>query len=148
MAQDALSLLDFVGWTKVKEVHVVSPSHLAPLLVRSVSILADTAARSVRHISSRSGRDLDGSVLDLYPLELLLIDADFDLIPPGGMISLELAAHSPQRIASLTLAVTSSGHGFIKNLPPVSPDPCRVLDDIESLTIVVRISSSPKVSSP
>jgi len=36
------------------------------------------------------------------------------------MISLELAAHSPQRLASLTLAVTSSGHGVYKNLPPVS----------------------------
>ncbi|KAL7414141.1 alpha/beta-hydrolase [Mrakia frigida] len=63
MAQDALSLLDFVGWTKEREVHLVG-------------------------------------------------------ISMGGMISLELASHSPQRLASLTLAVTSSGHGVYKNLPP------------------------------
>jgi len=36
----------------------------------------------------------------------------------GGMIALELARLIPQRIRSLTLAVTSSGHGFWRNLPP------------------------------
>ena len=56
-----------------------------------------------------------------FPLELTSSYASsFFSFPSGGMISLELAAHSPQRLASLTLAVTSSGHGVYKNLPPVS----------------------------
>lgn len=37
------------------------------------------------------------------------------------MISLELARLIPGRILSLTLCVTSSGHGIWRNLPPVRP---------------------------
>lgn len=41
----------------------------------------------------------------------------------GGMISLELARLCGERMRSLTLCVTSSGHGVWRNLPPVRPCP-------------------------
>lgn len=47
-------------------------------------------------------------------------EAEVDLVglSMGGMIALELARRVPGRIRSLVLAVTSSGHGVWRNLPP------------------------------
>ncbi|CED82264.1 Soluble epoxide hydrolase [Phaffia rhodozyma] len=63
MAQDVVSLLDFVEWTGSKSIHLVG-------------------------------------------------------ISMGGMISLELATLIPERLASLTLCVTSAGDKYRRNLPP------------------------------
>jgi len=63
MAEDAIALLDFIGWTEARSIHVVS-------------------------------------------------------ISLGGMISQELAMRIPERIISLTLAVTTAGGYFWTNFPP------------------------------
>ncbi|TFK35025.1 alpha/beta-hydrolase [Crucibulum laeve] len=79
MAEDAICLLDYVGWTEKRDIHVVG-------------------------------------------------------ISLGGMIAQELATRIPDRIASLTLAVTTPGGHIYQNFPPwkglislaklmITPDP-------------------------
>lgn len=81
MAEDVICLLDYVGWTAEKDVHVV-------------------------------GISLGGMIAQG---ELFGCAIRFKL--KGGMI--ELALRIPERIGSLTLAVTTPGGRVWNNLPPV-----------------------------
>lgn len=124
MARDTRGLLDHVGWTGEKEVHVVGISMGAFILSysRSLSFLPFFFLhRDQKGVGRDGGRYTTpkNSSLTLFRPPPLIVDWS----RTGGMISLELARLIPERILSLTLCVTSSGHGIWRNLPPVRPHP-------------------------
>ena len=85
MAKDAIALLDFVGWTAQRSLHVVGIS-LGGMIAQGAS---PVCCQSL--LASRS-------------------------------TALELATRIPDRIASLTLCVTTAGGNPWSNLPPVCPN--------------------------
>ena len=82
MAKDTIALLDFVGWTESRSVHVVG--------------------------LSMGGMIAQGALVS----QLFLYSDIFGLFA-------ELAYRIPERLISLTLAVTTAGGLPIFNLPPV-----------------------------
>lgn len=84
MAKDTIALLDFVGWTETRSVHVV-------------------------------GLSMGGMIAQGALVARLFICSD--IVGPF----LELAYRIPERLISLSLAVTTAGGLPIFNLPPVRP---------------------------
>jgi len=82
MAEDAIMLIDFIGWTAARDLHVVGIS-LGGMIAQGIPV---SASRILSH---------------------------------NRCISAELATRIPDRIASLSLCVTSAGGNPLTNLPPV-----------------------------
>lgn len=81
MAEDAICLLDYIGWTKKRDIHIVGIS-LGGMIAQGMCIMFNT------ELSAEA--------------------------------TAELATRIPERIASLTLAVTTPGGPIYGNFPPVS----------------------------
>lgn len=111
MARDTRSLLDAVGWTAPQSVHVVGISMGASPPPPCLLLLPlPTLSAATRQVADARAH---------FSLRMVWMDGQH----AGGMISLELARLCGERMRSLTLCVTSSGHGVWRNLPPVRPCP-------------------------
>lgn len=115
MAEDAVVLLDYIGWKEERGVHVVGVS--MGMLLLGVSILWYTHRSRARWYDCARFAVLTAH--DQHSLFRIVVK------------STELATVIPHRIASLSLIVTTAGGRPWNNFPPVGPTKMRWSHDTE-----------------